>query len=469
MTDQALTLGSHAGVREGARERQATRLETAFNIEVLSGLRLAMRTRGLALLAIGIWVAIQNWSNGAGVVLYFEALIAVFVLLGVAQYQVAKARRGDTRFQYLFTLADVCLLTFTLLMPNPFDTFELAIQMHLRWPTFLYFFIIGAGVLLNYSPKLMLWNGLATVLAWSAGVWSLASLPDSIVLGLVRPAETPIEEWIALYLNETSVDAVRWLQQIIIYLVFAGIMAAVVWRARRLVQNQTASERERANLSRYFSPNIVDDLAQSDQPLGDVRRQNVAVLFADIVGFTRLSEDKPPEEVIDLLRGFHGRMEQQVFAHGGTLDKYIGDGVMATFGTPSTGPEDACQALACARAMHESLADWNVERHRSGEAPIRVGIGAHYGPVVLGDTGGEHRLEFAVVGDTVNVASRLERLTRTLGAEIVLSGELAERARREKGRDADALLAGFTAQEAQDIRGRTGSVPIWTFGEGPKR
>ena len=101
-----------------------------------------------------------------------------------------------------------------------------------------------------------------------------------------------------------------------------------------------------------------------------------------------------------------------MFAHGGTLDKFIGDSVMATFGTPQPGPRDAAHALACARAMLASLGVWNSERTARGEMALRAGIGLHFGPVVLGDIGDERRLEFAVLGDTVNTASRLEGLTR---------------------------------------------------------
>ena len=227
-------------------------------------------------------------------------------------------------------------------------------------------------------------------------------------------------------------------------------------RARRLVERQAAAERERANLSRYFSPNLVDELAQTDQPLGPTRQQPVAVLFADLVGFTQLAETLPPTEVIALLREFHGRMQAAVFAHGGTVDKYIGDAVMATFGTPRSGPVDATNALAAARAMRDAVAAWNVARQAAGEAAVRVGIGVHYGAVVLGDIGGESRLEFAVLGDAVNVASRLERLTRQLDAVIVASDAVVAQARLE-----GAGGVGLVPGPPQTLRGRTAPVGIW--------
>jgi adenylate cyclase len=184
------------------------------------------------------------------------------------------------------------------------------------------------------------------------------------------------------------------------------------------------------------------------------------VLFVDIVGFTRLGEGEAPERVIGLLRDFHARMAQAVFAHAGTLDKYLGDGLMATFGTPWPDADDAANALGCARTMTTAMALWNAERAAADLAPVRIGVGVHYGPVVLGDIGGESRLEYAVIGDTVNVASRLERLTRELGAEVVASAELVAALG-----DADRaeVLAGFQQGEHHAVRGREGRLGIWTL------
>ena len=247
----------------------------------------------------------------------------------------------------------------------------------------------------------------------------------------------------------------------LVALVIAGMLAAVVARSRRLVREQARAERARANLARHFSPNVVDALASARRPLGPGRSQPVAVLFADIIGFTRLCAAMAPEEVMDLLRAFHRLTERAVFAHGGTLDKYIGDGMMATFGPPLPGERDATNALRCARAMLAALDGWNAERAARGEPPVRVGIGAHYGPAVLGDIGDERRLEFAVLGDTVNVASRLESLTRATGATIVASDALIAAAGATPG--GAALVADFVPLPAQQLRGREEEIRVWAW------
>jgi adenylate cyclase len=176
-----------------------------------------------------------------------------------------------------------------------------------------------------------------------------------------------------------------------------------------------------------------------------------------------MAETIAPERVIALLRSFHRRMCRVVFAHHGTIDKYIGDAVMATFGTPQPGPTDATNALHCGHAMLREIERWNAKRARRRAPPVRIGIGIHYGQVVAGNIGDERRLEFTVIGDVVNVASRLERLTRERNAPIVVSGDLVEAVRRDS-RAADDLLAGFAQDTRSAMRGRRNPVAIWIYG-----
>lgn len=219
----------------------------------------------------------------------------------------------------------------------------------------------------------------------------------------------------------------------------------------------------RANLSRYFSPKLVEELAGRDQPLGPVRRQNVAVLFADIVGFTGISENQPPEMIMALLRDFHGRMEKEVFAHNGVMEKFIGDALLATFGVPEPGPVDAPDALRCARAMLDSLARWNTERVDVAQDAVHIGIGLNFGPAVLGDIGSERNMAFAVIGDTTNTTSRLEGLTRDLNCDIVASDAFVQAVHRQEGKQAARLLDGFRRGDYHALKGLEKKVLIWTF------
>jgi adenylate cyclase len=233
-------------------------------------------------------------------------------------------------------------------------------------------------------------------------------------------------------------------------------------RVRELERRRAAAESARTNLSRYFSPNLVGLLADRDEPLGPVRRETVAVLFIDIVGFTRMAEKMAPEAVVAMLRAFHERMAAQIFACAGTIDKYIGDSIFAVFGLPISGPDDAAHALCCAGRMLGALETWNAERATHGEAALSVGIGINYGPAVLGDVGSDQGLSFTVIGDTVNTADRLQKLTRSLQTPLVVADSVLSNLNGELPPDLKVLLGQLQDQGKQTLRGRSGSVRLWT-------
>jgi adenylate cyclase len=233
-------------------------------------------------------------------------------------------------------------------------------------------------------------------------------------------------------------------------------------RLRDIDERRAAAERARNNLARYFSPSFAALLAERDEPLGAVGRQDVAVLFADIVGFTRIAETATPEAVVTMLRQFHDRMTGQIFACGGSVEKYIGDEIFAVFGVPEPGPADAANALRCAALMLEALDHWNRARAAAGEAVIAIGIGLNYGPAVLGDIGSEHSLSFTVIGDTVNTASRLQGLTRTLATPLVAADALVRAAAADPA--ATPILVRLRDHGDHLLRGRGAAVRVWSWG-----
>ena len=235
-----------------------------------------------------------------------------------------------------------------------------------------------------------------------------------------------------------------------------------IGKLREIERLRAAAERARNNLSRYFSPNLVDMLAERDEPLGAVRRQTVAVLFADIVGFTSMAERMAPEAVVRMLRDYHERMTAQIFACGGTIDKYIGDEIFAVFGVPAASREDAANALKCANMMLRALECWNEEREARGEPRLAIGIGLNYGPAVLGDVGSEHSFSFTVIGDTVNTASRLQRLTRSLETPLVVGDALVDALNSEASGSVAAMANELQDRGEQTLRGRAEAVRIWT-------
>ena len=256
------------------------------------------------------------------------------------------------------------------------------------------------------------------------------------------------------------------------YVAIQRDVSARVEADRRLQKAQAAervAERASAHLARYFSPKLVETLAAKDQPLGAVRRQNLAVLFADIVGFTKLSETLEPEQVIEILREIHSWMERNIFKWDGSIESYIGDAVLAIFGFPEAGERDATNALSCAYELLMAAQHWNHERTAKGFSPIHIGMGLHYGPVVLGDVGTEEYVEFTVIGDTVNTASRLQQATRAFNCDLVVSQDLVNAVKNENKREDTAHLFGQLQHHGDfTIRGRREAVEIWTSTLAPK-
>ena len=150
-------------------------------------------------------------------------------------------------------------------------------------------------------------------------------------------------------------------------------------------------------------------------------------MFTDIVGFTKLSEKMEPKDVMRLLSDYQSIMVSAIFDNNGTVDKFIGDAVMANFGTPKSYGNDAQNAFNCAVDMNEKLARWNEGRRSAGLSEIQHRIGIHFGPCVVGNIGGEQRVEFAIIGDAVNVASRIFDACKQFDSNFLISSTLAER------------------------------------------
>jgi adenylate cyclase len=388
------------------------------------------------------------------------AAIAVFALLGALQYFCARWRIGGTVLNYAFIAADCLLLALVFSLPNPYQDFTLppAIAMHSSLFTFFFLFLMQASF--SFRPSLVLWCGFCIAAARTGMLVWFASQPG-VFTNLSPGLGTP-EAAIAARADPNFLFLGFFANEILACLTVSGGLAAVVWRSRRLVESRAAAERSHAGLARYFSPNVVERLSRSAGLAGAGKEQEVAVLFADIAGFTRLCEETPADGVVSLLRAYHDRLGTAVFSNGGTLDKYIGDGLMATFGTPEPGPEDAANALNCARDMIAALKDWNRERASEGLEPVRVGIGIHFGPVIAGDIGNESRLEYGVIGDTVNTASRLEALTRKLNTPLLVSDSLMAAAGSNTSPD---FTAGLVRLGEHSVKGKQARLAVWGLPE----
>jgi adenylate cyclase len=445
--------GNPTNRRTGVQQDVQKFAEAALAESKREGLWLAVRARWVALAVIAVMLPILNphWE-----VVYYIASLGLFAAIGWAQLKVGKA--GASRPELFLMFCDLALLTFIAVVPNPLAPGDWPIGMQFRFNPFIYFFVLLATATLAYS-----WRTVIAMGTWTAGLWAVgvgwAWFHSDSYVALAERVRTAVDVRMFAVIDPTTINIPARFQEIVVFVIVAVTLAVAVRRSNALLVSHAGIERERSNLARYFSPNVVEQLSKNDEPLKQVRTENVAVLFTDIVGFTAYADGRSPADVIGTLRLFHERMEREIFRHGGTLDKYLGDGLMATFGTPFAGNSDAGNALRCAQAMLDSVDELNRERKSRGEPPIRISIGLHYGQVVLGDIG-LNRLEFAVIGTTVNAASRLESLTREFGCAMIASDELVQQARTEAG-SSNADFAHLVAQPPQAIRGLERPLGIW--------
>ena len=246
---------------------------------------------------------------------------------------------------------------------------------------------------------------------------------------------------------------------VVIFGVVAWIVTFAGSNRLELIHRITSANARRLRLQKYFSPGVGELLERHDEDmLRNGSECELTVVFTDIRGFTRMAEEMSGPETIAFLNIYHSRMVAAVFAHGGTLDKYLGDGLMIYFNAPVGQPDHASRAVQCALAMRRELASLNTERSLLGQDELRIGIGIHTGHAVLGDIGAPHRREFTAIGDAVNVAARLEELTKELGEDVLVSRSTVD-------------LVGdlFTWREIGrvEIRGRAEGMELFSPGTEP--
>lgn len=419
------------------------------------GMRLAVKARLIALAVICILLPILTPHLGT---LYYIAFAGLFALNGWAQLRAAQV--GQSTSELLLLCLDLVLITAVVLIPNPFFANDAPLEMQYRFDGHSYFYIYLAVGTLAYSWRTVRGYGTFGAVIWLAGagiVWLVSEPHPSGELAAKAFADYPL---LATVLDPGNIEWDRRVQEVVLFSLVAFILSITVKRFYDLLFRYAAAERQRTNLSRYFSPNMVEELAGQDDPLKQTKEQRVAVLFVDIVGFTSFANTQEPEEVISTLREFHAIMEACVFDNQGTLDKFLGDGVMATFGTPIEKQDDPQNSFRCAMAMTAEVARWNELRAANGKQPLKIGIGIHYGPCMLGDIGGESRMEFAVIGDTVNMASRVEAKTRDLGVDLAITEALYDEL-QERDRDQPEELGNLRRFENLEIRGINGTTTLY--------
>lgn len=198
--------------------------------------------------------------------------------------------------------------------------------------------------------------------------------------------------------------------------------AAVAIERAQLSQKIEQEKKIRGKLERYHSPAVIEEIVQNADvaDAAEIKNAEVSILFADITGFTTISETKKPEEVSEFLANFFSCAVEAIFANGGTLDKFIGDAVLAFFGAPLEQSDHAERAVRAGLMMHELVHEWNEERAKEELPEVKIRVGINSGPAVVGNVGTEKRVDYTVLGSSVNIASRLESSVAKPG-DLVIS------------------------------------------------
>jgi adenylate cyclase len=232
--------------------------------------------------------------------------------------------------------------------------------------------------------------------------------------------------------------------------------AAVAVERAQLSEKIEQERKIRSKMERYHSPAVIDEIvkgvvAAADET--DIRTADVSILFADISGFTTVSETKKPEEVAEFLSNFFSAAVDAIFAYGGTLDKFIGDAVMAFFGAPIVQDDHADRAIMAGLMMMERIEKWNVERTREGLPLVRIRVGINSGPAVVGNVGTEKRVDYTVLGSSVNIASRLESGVAKPGQLVVSQNTL------------DRVMGSFNTESLGEfaLKGMEQKMPVYSI------
>ncbi len=339
------------------------------------------------------------------------AIAGLSLLYSIVLFFVLLGKRYHPAVKYVSATVDVLLLAVALYSFGTFRTF--------KTEAFLIYFLWIALAAMRFSVKLTIYTGILCVLSYLVlillGVLRETIQPGSITEHFTSARVSVSNQGLRLAFLTACFSVSAYVARL-----YRGLVAQSVENEMEAGRQGLEKERVKDTLSRYVSHQIAEKILTEGMNLSGERR-NATILFCDIRDFTRMSEKMEPEEVTGFLNEYLRRMVDVIFEYGGTLDKFVGDEIMAIYGVPVSTGRDEEMAVRTAMRMKEVLADMNERRAGKGRETIRFGIGIHTGEVVAGNIGSHRRLEYTVIGQTVNMASRIEALNKFLGTDILIT------------------------------------------------
>ncbi|MCC0016251.1 MAG: adenylate/guanylate cyclase domain-containing protein [Rhodobiaceae bacterium] len=375
---------------------------------------------------------------------YVLAAYAVFTIAGLA---LAVRYKLPDFVVYAMTFVDIGLL---MAMIWSFHIqYQQPPSFYLKAPTLLYVFIFIALRALRFQARFVVAAGIAAILGWATLVGY------AVVIGAEHMMVT---RNFVTYMTTNSILIGAEFDKIITILSVTLILALAVRRGRGLLIEAVSEQMAARELSRFFDPGVAGHIrdAESEISAGEGVTRNAAVLNIDIRGFTSLAAKMDPSHVVRVLSVYHDRIVPIVRHNGGTIDKFMGDGIMASFGTSADDTPFAANALRAIDEIVEEIARWKLESgDKGGFDPATINMAVASGEIVFGAVGSNERLEFTVIGPAVNLSAKLEKFNKELGSTALATAELLQVARRQ----------GYSSERAIEQRdvavpGTSGSIAI---------
>ncbi len=423
-----------------------------FRREERRGLRLAAIGHLAAVVAIALFFALATtWPLSA----YPLAILAGFGLLALLRYWLSGSRSYRDWHAFPILFLEVALLTTALVYPNPFSSQEAwPRQAVFRYDNFVFFLVLLTTTAFSYRPALVAWTGAAVVICWGAISVAIIGWSETLTWSEAPPGMSR-EELLAFFHSPTFVSYEGRMKELLVVALCAGLLSAVVWRARRLIAREAALRHSRIAVMRTFSrfvPESVVDALVADEGGLAPRQRDATILFVDLADFTATVEQLDPAAAIGMLDAYFDAVGEVITGQRGVIYQFQGDGILAAFNLPVEDDGHCADAVAAARAIRDLMRT----RDFAGQQ-LRARIGVATGAVVAGTVGGAARRDYTVHGDAVNLAARLEAMNKETGTDVLIDAATVA------GISGDPAAAGLAALSSVEVRGRSAPVTLYTL------
>jgi adenylate cyclase len=352
-----------------------------------------------------------------------DGILGIYTALTLLRLGLALRHMLKPWMLYASTLLDMILLMAVIWSFHL--TYGQPPGFYLKIPTFAFVFIFIALRALRFEARFVVFAGVMGIIGWVLLVAFASGVTDAWGYGVGRPSGCVAHPCRTRnFIEYMRTDFLLYgaeVERIVTIAVVTLVLALAISRARRLLIRAATEQVAARDLSRFLDPEVAERIRRSEMDIaaGEGEVRDVAILTTDLRGFTGVSTAMAPGDVMKLLQEYQGRVCPAILAAGGSIDKFLGDGILSSFGAARPGPSYAADALRAADAVLLAVEHWTEERVASGRPAVRVGLAIASGRVVFGAVGDGDRLEYTVIGDAVNLAAKLEKHTKAEGVRAL--------------------------------------------------